>query len=337
MPMSCEQLQCCNICPHENECRKVGACLDDVNADYLAVSHSQHPRLMTPAQATTFMSRLQAGEAVRRMTHGGEPGKAVCTREKFKKHCEAYPEWGAEALRLAKINEKAPGARSINNRKRKLTQEVCLKGLHPMNGDNLMIHKGRRACLACWRYHATHPPIHSILPVLDQIKSALSRGITFGQICAGRPTGGGKVDHSLILVRPNVFKRYRELNPDFDQFVRSAIAGNTSRGQKIRRTRVHTASVRDNNNEYYKIRDMIPENNPHRDDIVARIFEDMLNGSLKREDVPVRISRYVAEFNKLYPTKFAKFGSSPLVSLDEALYDDGGATRIDTITRGLWD
>jgi len=228
---------------------------------------------MTPAQATTFMGRLRSGEAIRRMTTGGEPGKHVCTREKFNKHVIAYPEWGAEALRLAKINEKAASsARSINSRKRKLTQEDCLKGLHPMKGDNLMIHKGRRACLACWRYNATHPPIHSILPVLDQIKSALTRGITFGQICAGKPTGGGKLDRSLILVRPNVFMRYRELNADFDQFVRAALAGNHVRGQKIRRTREYTASVRDNNNEYYKIRDMIPESNPHRDDIVARIF-----------------------------------------------------------------
>ena len=40
-----------------------------------------------------------------------------------------------------------------------LTQEVCLKGLHQMKGDNLMIRKGRGACLARWKYHATHPPI----------------------------------------------------------------------------------------------------------------------------------------------------------------------------------
>jgi hypothetical protein len=85
----------------------------------------------------------------------------------------------------------------------------------------------------------------------------LRRGISLGQICHGRPTGGGKVDHSLILVRPNVFYRYRDLNPDFDRFVRESLAGSNSRGQKIRWTRIHTASVRDNNNDYYKIRDMV--------------------------------------------------------------------------------
>jgi len=95
--------------------------------------------------------------------------------------------------------------------------------------------------------------------------------------------------------------------------------------------------VRDNNNEYYKIRDMIPEQNPHRDDIVARIFEDLLSGSLKRDEVPARVKVYIAELNRLYPTKYAKFGDSQLVSLDEVLFEDGTATRGDTVSRGLWD
>jgi hypothetical protein len=72
---------------------------------------------------------------------------------------------------------------------------------------------------------------------------------------------------------------------------------------------------------------MIPESNPHRDDIVARIFEDLLMGSLKREEVPARVKIYIAELNKLYPTKYVKFRNSPLVSLDEVLFDDGTTTR----------
>ena len=82
---------------------------------------------------------------------------------------------------------------------------------------------------------------------------------------------------------------------------------------------------------------MIPESDPHRDDIVARIFEDMLSGLLNREDLPSRIKHYVAEFNRLYPTKYAKFGGGRLVSLDEVLFDDGSATIGDTVSRGLWD
>jgi hypothetical protein len=46
---------------------------------------------------------------------------------------------------------------------------------------------------------------------------------------------------------------------------------------------------------------------------------------------------YVSAHNRKYPTKYAKFGNSPLVSLDEVLFEDGTATRGDTITGGLWD
>jgi hypothetical protein len=142
--------------------------------------------------------------------------------------------------------------------------------------------------------------------MLDLIKDDLRRGISLAQICHGRPTGGGKVDRRLVRVRPNVFYRYRQLNPEFDQLVREALIGSNSRGQKIRFSRVRTASVRDSNNKYYKIRDMIPEQNPYRDDIVARIFEDLLSGSLERGEVPGRVKVYSAELNKLYPTQYRK-------------------------------
>jgi hypothetical protein len=63
----------------------------------------------------------------------------------------------------------------------------------------------------------------------------------------------------------------------------------------------------------------------------------MLMGSLKREEVSARLTVYIAEFNKLFPTKYAKFGNSPLVSLDEVMFEDGSTTRGDTVSRGLWD
>jgi hypothetical protein len=44
----------------------------------------------------------------------------------------------------------------------------------------------------------------------------------------------------------------------------------------------------------------------------------------------------IADHNKRFPTKYAKFGNSPLVSLDEVLFEDGTTTRGDTVSRGLW-
>ena len=82
---------------------------------------------------------------------------------------------------------------------------------------------------------------------------------------------------------------------------------------------------------------MLPASFPDKDDVVSAIFEDLLTGALKREQVRGRIQSYIMAHNRMYPTKFAKFGDSPLVSLDEVLFDDGTATRADTVSRGLWD
>jgi hypothetical protein len=189
----------CSQCPHPKNCLKVSSCLDELNAPFIRTR--QAPRLMTPKQANACMSDLKTGRTIRRITGGGKFGPAIVSFRKFRKHCSLYPEWGAEADRLAKINAKAGDVgKSVNSPKRKQTQEVCLKGLHQMKGDNLMMHKGRRACLACWRHHAANPPIHSILPVLDLIKDDLRRGISLGQICHGKPTRGGKVDRRLVRV-----------------------------------------------------------------------------------------------------------------------------------------
>jgi hypothetical protein len=65
-------------------------------------------------------------------------------------------------------------------------------------------------------------------------------------------------------------------------------------------------------------------------------FEALLDGSLRREDVSARVKHYVAAHNRNFPTRFAKFGNSPLVSLDEVLFDAGATTRGDTVSRGLW-
>jgi hypothetical protein len=162
-------------------------------------------------------------------------------------------------------------------------------------------------------------------------KAAICRGWTIGKIVKGDSGANKKIVHA------GIFFAQCKRDLAFGQFMKQAAATNNKRGQKIRWTRFHNASVRDDNNDYYKIRGMIPEGNPHRDDIVARIFEDMLNGSLERQDVPIRVQTYVAEMNRLYPTKYRKFGDGLLVSLDEVLFDDGSTTRGDTVSRGLWD
>ncbi|MBR0958778.1 hypothetical protein [Bradyrhizobium japonicum] len=50
-----------------------------------------------------------------------------------------------------------------------------------------------------------------------------------------------------------------------------------------------------------------------------------------------KVSWHVREHNKLFPQKYRKFGDSPLVSLDEVLFEHGSATRGDRISEELWD
>lgn len=295
------------------------------------------PPGLTPELASKFMFGLHAGKTVKDMTDVGE--HYICSFSRFKKQCELNAEWGAEAKKLSWANFVKKSR--MSSHQRKLTAEMCLKGLHPMTGDNVMIsHKKNRQwrqCLACRRFAAQTPPLASILAVVNVIKEKIVKGISISEITHGRPTGGGKIDRSLILAPANKFSYLRKTDPEFDLFIREHTKNNNSRGQRIRHTRIHTATVRDNNNDYYQIRGMIPEQNPHRDDIVARIFEDLLSGLLKREEVTARVKVYISELNKLFPTKYAKFGDSPLVSLDEVIFEDGSTTRGDTVSRGLWD
>ena len=305
------------------------------------------PPGLPPKMAVEFMARIVAGETIRDLTSPASTGDPAApfippmvSTDRFRKHCELNPQWSAEVRKLSWANFANKSRESSHLRRR--TAEMCQKGLHPMTGDNVMIsHKENRRqwrqCLACRRAAARKPPLDSILPVVDLIKEKMANGTSVSELTQGHPTGGGQRNRSLILAPPNKFAYLRQIDPAFDLFVREHIRGSNSRGQRLRHTRVHTANVRDDNNEYYKIRSLISESNPHRDDIVARIFEDLLAGTLDRADVAARIKNYIIEHNRLFPTNFAKFGDARLVSLDEMMCEDGSTTRGDTVSRGLWD
>jgi hypothetical protein len=49
------------------------------------------------------------------------------------------------------------------------------------------------------------------------------------------------------------------------------------------------------------------------------------------------VQRFTTDHNRMFPTKFAKFGDRPLVSLDEMMFEEGSTTRGDTVSRGLCD
>lgn len=63
----------------------------------------------------------------------------------------------------------------------------------------------------------------------------------------------------------------------------------------------------------------------------------ILEGKLTLEEAPLRYREFLRITNRMFPTQYAKFGGSPLVPLDESLFDNGSGTRGDIVTRGLWD
>ncbi len=144
-----------------------------------------------------------------------------------------------------------------------------------MTPDNVLVWRssGRRQCRACQAVTQANPPVHAVVASLDKIKADLSRGVSIAEM----------MKRQKINTRP--FYHFRTLNPDFDRF---RTRGNAEQGRAserpcgagptspmcVKKTTTITQSVA-----------LILERNPHRDDIVARIFEDLLSGTLKREDV----------------------------------------------------
>ena len=63
-------MDACSQCPHANDCLKVGACLDDLNAPLIA--SGQFPRRVTPKQANEFKAALRAGRTRKRISGGGK-------------------------------------------------------------------------------------------------------------------------------------------------------------------------------------------------------------------------------------------------------------------------
>ena len=186
-----------------------------------------------------------------------------------------------------------------------------------------------------WRDSAPPPPSAE---QLKQVTAALNVGKPLRLICAGMI---GRKRGATPIVSFIKLNAYRRQNPVFDRFVLSATARNNSKGQLQRwhPQRVRIDAIRAENNDYHKILSMLPTGLPGdvRDDIVQSLMLALIAGSLQRDQVGARVRQFVAGHNCLFPTKYAKFGNSPLVSLDEVLFDNGSMTRGDTVTRGLWD
>jgi hypothetical protein len=230
--------------------------------------------------------------------------KAACLEAYFK----AHPEYARDALALMEANAKAAFKRR-GEHFRALTH--CKRG-HPLSDARIRYYKSWtvRDCLRCMEIRRATGGIMKP-ETLAKVKAAFERGgTTVNQIIHGQPVGGGAVNRSLRIVDAAAFYRYRRENPVFDRFVLERIKDNNSRGQKLRGQRSRNIAVREQHNDYYKILTMLPRHLPTdiRDDIVQSIFMALLEGSLRRDQVRMRLPEFVAAYNRQAREGTGKYG-----------------------------
>ncbi|QIG91984.1 hypothetical protein [Bradyrhizobium sp. 6(2017)] len=282
---------------------------------------------LTDEKAARMLEGFRAGGSSLRPHH--------VSSTKFKAYCDAHPTYAAEVIPLLAANRKAADKRKGAGRSERQT---CKRGHSLVDAYIHVSPEGwvMRNCRTCHQLR-----INNIKPLdpakLLQVKTMLLAKKSVAEII-GQHLRGKK---RPVIVNSTLFYNARKADPSFDRFVKQQIAESNSRAQKLRwsilRAREATQQQRDEANDYHAIRAMIPRAIPDPDEIVSRIFEEILSGNLARADVAKRVQFYVKERERLFPTKYRKFGDSLLLSLDEQLFDDGAATRLDTVSRGLWD
>ncbi len=240
----------------------------------------------------------------------------------------AHPRYAEEARPLIEANAAAAQLRKAAGKRSRIQ---CSRG-HPFTLETTRYRKDRndprRECKVCERERATDG--NAIRPgSAERVRALLKKNARIGSF-----TSAG---HSGYVMSHRTFKRLRREDPEINMLASHVIEGARQRGAVLRLVRNRNQTKRDQNNDYYKIRAMLPASFPDKDDVLSAIFEDLLTGSLKREEVKARVQAYIGAHNRMFPTKYAKFGDSPLVSLDEVLFDTGTTTRGDNVTRGLWD
>jgi hypothetical protein len=297
---------------------------------------------LSPDMASTIMLGLRSGQlTIRHYTSSTKEEHYLCSNVRFRKHCELNPEWGVEARRLS--NATVNRRKSENHPLRKAT--VCRAGLHEMTGDNVRIRsRGTRVCRACEAAASKRVPTPMTETEKERFKAVLTSGqpVTLQFLIQGKPVGGGlKRVKPLVMVKD--FYHACRTDPDFARFVKENRPNTLSIGQRARRARelsiANRAKTDQDAKDYFSIQAMIPRWFPEQDkfDVVNDVMAELVAGVITRDELQGRVRFYMKQAGQMFAPKHPKFGNSPLVSLDEMLFEDGSTTRGDTVSRGLWD
>lgn len=190
---------------------------------------------LAPTLTDRFQKLLSSGKSITDLTNPRSKSYMV-PKSRFKKHCELNPAWAKIVLELSRAVA-SKKAKDTNNR-RLATKKICLNGLHPMKGHNVMIlnEKGWRRCRACYNVSILGKPLTS--ENKDQIIAALERGASVDEILYGRPTGGGPRDLSLRIINSSrKFYHACKTDPEFASIVKKHTADSGFVAQAIRRAK----------------------------------------------------------------------------------------------------
>lgn len=312
-----------------------------------------HSKPIDAEKAQRILSVLREGKTLAVICSGRVNGKRVSseiiiTYVRFREYCDAHPDYNREAQTLLEANYKAADARK-GERLRSMTH--CKHG-HSLDDAWVTFQNGysKRDCRTCWLIRSQRGGLIKPQEV-RQVKAAVLAGLNLTEITRGRPGQRAVVNFATL-------KRYRIEHPEVDRFIIENARAPLSRSRLLKcqivpanagfsfpalnfskpvRKDIEPFLFRDGDLE--RVKSLIPRAlPPHvRDEIVQNTFTELCARAVSRDEVPAVVKKLTAEQARMFPTLFRKFGHSPLVSLDELIFEDGSITRGDTVTHGLWD
>ncbi|MCA1414479.1 hypothetical protein I6F30_25485 [Bradyrhizobium sp. NBAIM20] len=305
-------------------------------------------RFLTDAEADAILQAVKEDGCTLREITTNQRRPKLTSKEALGRRCTSHPEWGQEVMALLARNAETAKLRKLKAagvlQKRAMTH--CKRG-HEFNETNTRYRPSTdgtglfwRQCKICERDRQQNTAPLMKPEQLKRVKEALRRKIPSSQFAQGYAVGrprDAKADKRLKLVDIVTYYRQRRLDPEFDQCVRESLEGEVERRARRR--------INKNSEEVYRqVRKILPSYIPDeiKYEIAGMVIEAWLQHRHRgkyfaKRDVPKVLKAFLADYNRMFPTKFRKFGDSLLVSLDEQVFDDGAATRGDSVSRGLWD
>ncbi|MDN4982292.1 hypothetical protein QY049_03520 [Bradyrhizobium sp. WYCCWR 13022] len=299
------------------------------------------PPGMTPALADEFMRRLVAGDTLRKITSGDKQcGPALVTAQRFKKHCQLHPEWGADAMRLADANFKAADA----SKGWKGGRTHCKSG-HPyaIYGILRKNHCGRayRYCTACVNESYTAPQTLPSSDVIEKAQQLLKAGIPVRQfttsglpryLCKFRAVRAMRllVPGFNEMVLMNQSKMRRIIKPIITTIVKPN-AHVAPRSTNLRAPGLTGRIAGNSDYLFTMVEDVVPRALPRdiRMEVISMVVLDVLDGKVRLADIKRTAHRYAS--NLYNEQKY-------IVSLDAPAFREGGGSLIDRLSDadGLW-